>query len=67
MGQMSADALSEKKVSGSLANLPVNVEGKSGDPLPYSLLPIIIPNMSKESSLKDVKGRGNDEGVSHET
>ena len=43
----SADTLSEKKVSGSLANLPVNVEGKSGDPLPYSLLPpIIIPNIS---------------------
>ena len=43
----SADILSEKKVSGSLANLPVNVEGKSGDPLLYSLLPpIIIPNIS---------------------
>ena len=43
----SADILSEKKVSGFLANLPVNVEGKSGDPLLYSLLPpIIIPNIS---------------------
>ena len=52
----SADAMPEEKVSGSLANLPVDVEGKTGDPLPYSLLPpIIIPNMSRERSRSEFK------------
>ncbi|CAK7347853.1 unnamed protein product [Dovyalis caffra] len=50
------DAAAEDDVSGSLASLSSDVEGKTGDSLPYPILrPIIIPNMSRERSRSDFK------------
>ncbi|XP_023635771.1 uncharacterized protein LOC17883065 isoform X2 [Capsella rubella] len=43
-----SEAAGEDEVSGTLATLSGDVEGNSGDSLPYPILrPIIIPNMSK--------------------
>ncbi|CAH2069067.1 unnamed protein product [Thlaspi arvense] len=43
-----SEAAGEEEVSGTLASLPVDVEGISGDAHTYPILrPIIIPNMSK--------------------
>ncbi|XP_024009832.1 uncharacterized protein LOC18015150 isoform X2 [Eutrema salsugineum] len=43
-----SEAAGEEEVSGTLATLSGDVEGNSGDSLPYPILrPIIIPNMSK--------------------
>ncbi|EOX96314.1 Nucleotidyltransferase family protein isoform 1 [Theobroma cacao] len=54
------DAATEEEASGSLANLSSDVEGKTGDSLPYPILrPIIIPNISRERSRSDFK-RGHD-------
>lgn len=42
------EAAGEEEVSGTLASLSGDIEGNSGDSLPYPILrPIIIPNMSK--------------------
>lgn len=50
------DAATEEEASGSLANLSSDVEGKTGDSLPYPILrPIIIPNISRERSRTDFK------------
>ncbi|KAJ6675543.1 POLY(A) RNA polymerase [Salix viminalis] len=50
------DAAAEEDVPGSLASLSSDVEGKTGDSLPYPILrPIIIPNMSRERSRSDFK------------
>ncbi|OMP00684.1 PAP/25A-associated [Corchorus olitorius] len=50
------DAATEEEASGSLANISSDVEGKTGDSLPYPILrPIIIPNMSRERSRSDFK------------
>ncbi|GAV62042.1 NTP_transf_2 domain-containing protein/PAP_assoc domain-containing protein [Cephalotus follicularis] len=50
------DAVTVEEVSGSLANLSGDAEGKAGDPLPYPILrPIIIPNMSRERSRSEFK------------
>ncbi|XP_012083850.1 uncharacterized protein LOC105643363 isoform X2 [Jatropha curcas] len=50
------DSATEEEVTGTLANLSVDVEGKVGDSLPYPILPpIIIPNMSRERSRSDFK------------
>ncbi|KAK3435114.1 hypothetical protein EUGRSUZ_D02494 [Eucalyptus grandis] len=51
------DKKGEDEASGSSARLPGDLEGKTGDPLPYpGLRPIIIPNMSRERPIK----RGHD-------
>ncbi|GLT84385.1 hypothetical protein SLE2022_026200 [Rubroshorea leprosula] len=43
------EVVPEEEVSGSMANLSSDVEGKTGDSLPYPILrPIIIPNMSRD-------------------
>lgn len=43
-----SEVAGEEEVSGTLASLSGDVEGNSGDSLPYPILrPIIIPNMSK--------------------
>ncbi|XP_010419530.1 PREDICTED: uncharacterized protein LOC104705261 isoform X1 [Camelina sativa] len=43
-----SEAAGEEEVSGTLGSLSADVEGNSGDSLPYPILrPIIIPNMSK--------------------
>ncbi|CAL9232562.1 unnamed protein product [Arabidopsis halleri] len=43
-----SEGAGEEEVSGTLASLSGDVEGNSGDSLPYPILrPIIIPNMSK--------------------
>ncbi|XP_030966508.1 uncharacterized protein LOC115987155 isoform X3 [Quercus lobata] len=45
-----ADAGAEEDSSGSLPNLPSDVEGKTGDSLPYPILPpIVVPNWSRGS------------------
>ncbi|KAG8653680.1 uncharacterized protein LOC110614705 isoform X7 [Manihot esculenta] len=50
------DTATEEDVTGSLANLSGDVEGKTGDSLPYPILPpIIIPTMSRERSRSDFK------------
>lgn len=50
------DAAAEEDVSGSLASLSSDVEGKAGDSLPYPILrPIIIPNISRERSRSDFR------------
>ncbi|XWS45887.1 hypothetical protein CRYUN_Cryun14cG0017600 [Craigia yunnanensis] len=50
------DAATEEEASGSLANLSSDVEGKTGDSLPYPILrPIIIPNISRERSRSDFR------------
>ncbi|KAF8020461.1 hypothetical protein BT93_G1006 [Corymbia citriodora subsp. variegata] len=47
------DKKAEDDASGSSARLLGDLEGKTGDPLPYpGLRPIIIPNMSRERPLK---------------
>ncbi|XP_030535309.1 uncharacterized protein LOC115744335 isoform X2 [Rhodamnia argentea] len=47
------DKKGEDEASGSSARLPGDLEGKTGDPLPYpGLRPIIIPNMSRERLIK---------------
>ncbi|XP_022757001.1 uncharacterized protein LOC111304585 isoform X4 [Durio zibethinus] len=54
------DAATEEETSGSLTNLSSDVEGKTGDSLPYPILrPIIIPNLSRDRSRSDFK-RGHD-------
>ncbi|KAK6920321.1 polymerase, nucleotidyl transferase domain [Dillenia turbinata] len=51
-----ADSITEEKSSGPLAKLPADVEGKTGDSLPYPILrPIIVPSMSRERSRSDFK------------
>lgn len=51
-----ADTTVEEETSSSLSNLPGDVEGKTGDSLPYPILrPIIIPNMSRERSRSEFK------------
>lgn len=51
-----ADAMSEEEANGSLNTLPGDVDGKTGDLLPCSMLrPIIIPNLSRERSRSDFK------------
>ncbi|KAM7264312.1 hypothetical protein ACFE04_001995 [Oxalis oulophora] len=50
------DVAADDEVSGSLPNLSVDTEGKSGDSLPYPILrPIIIPNLSRERSRSDFR------------
>ncbi|KAI3416829.1 uncharacterized protein J3R85_015098 [Psidium guajava] len=47
------DTKGEDEASGSSARSPGDLEGKTGDPLPYpGLRPIIIPNMSRERLIK---------------
>ncbi|OWM80173.1 hypothetical protein CDL15_Pgr019337 [Punica granatum] len=44
-----ADSAGDEEASGSLANITADVDGKTGDSLPYPVLrPIIIPNISRE-------------------
>lgn len=51
-----ADTGAEEESSGSLPNLPSDVEGKTGDSLPYPILrPIIIPNISRDRSRSEFK------------
>jgi hypothetical protein len=51
-----ADIGAEEESSGSLPNLPSDVEGKTGDSLPYPILrPIIIPNISRDRSRSEFK------------
>ncbi|KAF5470038.1 hypothetical protein F2P56_010588 [Juglans regia] len=51
-----ADTTAEEEPTGSLSNLPIDVEGKTGDSLPYPILrPIIIPHMSRERSRSEFK------------
>lgn len=46
----------EEKVSGSLPTFPGDIETKTGDLLPYPILPpIIIPSMSRERSRSEFK------------
>ena len=45
------DSVTEEDAPRSLANLPSDVEGKTGDSHPFPMLPpIVIPNMSRERS-----------------
>ncbi|XP_022144393.1 uncharacterized protein LOC111014060 isoform X2 [Momordica charantia] len=45
------DTATEEEAPRSLANLPSDVEGKTGDSHPFPMLrPIVIPNMSRERS-----------------
>ncbi|EEF50321.1 nucleotidyltransferase, putative [Ricinus communis] len=50
------DTAALEELTGSLANVSGDVEGKAGDSLPYPILPpIIIPNISREKSRSDFK------------
>ncbi|XP_044491596.1 uncharacterized protein LOC123215520 isoform X4 [Mangifera indica] len=50
------DVATEEEAPVSLASLRGDVDGKTGDSLPYSMLrPIIVPNMSRERSRSDIK------------
>lgn len=51
------DAAMEEETTVAMADLMIDVEGKSGDLLPYPILrPIIIPNMSRDRSRSEFKG-----------
>ncbi|KAK2650643.1 hypothetical protein Ddye_018132 [Dipteronia dyeriana] len=51
-----ADVATEEEVTGSLATLSGDVDGKTGDSLTCSMLrPIIIPNISRERSRSEFK------------
>ncbi|XP_050204087.1 uncharacterized protein LOC126654076 isoform X2 [Mercurialis annua] len=50
------DTTTEEEVTGPLANLLCDAEGKVGDSFPYPILPpIIIPNISRERSRSEFK------------
>ncbi|XP_062174306.1 uncharacterized protein LOC133879662 isoform X4 [Alnus glutinosa] len=51
-----ADTVAEEEASGSLSTIPSDVEGKTGDSLPYPILrPINVPNMSRDRSRSEFK------------